>query len=105
MSVGIENLWVNPEREFLGSKNYTVVGRVVQTITGEEKWDFIDLLKICGSVFSDNSVDNLRDALTEVGDEIANVDEEGFQFDVEIDREDYVVEEPAVIVDPVAVYW
>jgi DNA-binding winged helix-turn-helix (wHTH) protein len=63
------------------------------------------LLKICGSVFSDDSVDNLRDALTEVGDEIADVDEDGFKFDVEIDRDDYVVEEPAVIVDPVAVYW
>lgn len=105
MSIGTENLWVNPEREFLGAKNYTVVGRVTQTISGEETWDFIDLLRICGSVFSDESVDSFRDALTDVGDEIADIDEDGFQFDVEISRDDYVVEEPAIIVDPIAIYW
>lgn len=105
MSIGVENLWVNPEREFLGAKQYTVVARLSQTISGEETWDFIDLLRIAGSVFSEESVDSLRDALTEIGDNLAKVDEDGFQFDVEISRDDYVVDEPAIVVDPVAIYW
>lgn len=105
MSVGQENLWVNPEREFLGSHDYVVVGRVSQTISGREKWDFIDLLRIVGSVFSEEAVDSFREALLEVGDNLGDIENDGFQFDVEIDRDDYVVEEPAIVVDPIAIYW
>ncbi|QIB78815.1 hypothetical protein G3A49_11970 [Haloferax volcanii] len=105
MSVGIENMWVNPEREFLGAQNYTVVGRVTQVNSGNEAWDFIDLLKIFRSVFSDESVDKFRDSITEVGEKLNQSDNGEFQIDVEINREDYVVEEPAVIIDPIAIYW
>lgn len=107
MSVGTEDLWVTPEREFVGNREYTVVGRVSQVLTGQKKWDFIDLLKLMGGVFSEDSVDDLRDALLEVADDLERENEsgDGFQFGLEIDRDDYVVNEPSIVIDPIAIYW
>jgi len=107
MSLEYDNLWTNPEREFLGSQNYTVVGRVKQVLNGNEKWDFVDLLRIMDSVFAEESVENFREAFRQVSDEIGEIgEEEGeFSFDITIDEEDYLVDERAIVIEPIAIYW
>ena len=107
MAVNIENLWVNPQREFLSSHDYTVVGRVDRVMAGSEKWDFIDILQIIDSVFSDESVDAFRDSFAEVAENIGEIgeDDNEAEFAADISSDDYVVEEPAIVIDPVAIYW
>lgn len=106
MAIESENLWVNSQREFLGTHDYTVVGRVDQVLNGQEKWDFIDLLKIVKSVFSEDTVDTLRDALLEVGENISEIgSDDEMAFNVDIEEGDYVVDEPAIVISPIAIYW
>jgi hypothetical protein len=107
MAVNIENLWVNPQREFLSSHDYTVVGRVDRVMAGSEKWDFIDILQIIDLVFSDESVDAFRDIFAEVAEYIGEIgeDDNEAEFAADISSDDYVVEEPAIVIDLVAIYW
>ena len=105
MSVKTDELWVDPEREFIGGHDYTVVGRVSQVLAGNNKWDFVDLLQIMKGAFSDDSIDQFRDIFSEVAEDMNEVDEEGFSFDVDVDRGEYVVEEPSIVVEPIAIYW
>lgn len=107
MFVDIDDLWVNPQREFLGSRDYTVVARLERVMTGSEKWDFIDLLQIMDSVFSEESVEEFRDAITEAASEIQSIgeDSERAGFSSKVVESEYVVEEPALVVSPIAIYW
>lgn len=106
MSIDLNSLWTDPKREFFSTKNYTVVGRVDEVIS-KSNWDYIDLLQIMGQVFSEDSVDEFRGNLMDLAEDLKNQEnqEDSFDFDVEIDRSDYVVEGPAIIVDPIAIYW
>ena len=105
MSIDTDDLWVNLQREFLGSRDYTVVARIERVMTGSEKWDFVDLLQIMDSVFSDESVEEFRGAFTEVANEIKNIGEDKAEFSPEVVESEYVVEEPAFVVSPIAIYW
>jgi hypothetical protein len=108
MSIKVNDLWTSsPEREFINSHNYTVVGRVSRVITGKDKWDFVELLRIMGSVTSDDSVDQIRNMFVDNLDQLNETETEGdgFKFDLEADRDDFVVEEPALVIDPIAIYW
>lgn len=108
MPLDVGNLWTNrPEREFIDTHDYTVVGRVSQVIPNTASWDFVEILRIMDSVFSDESVDTIRNLCVEVISEMreASTEGEGFDLDVEAEREDFVIEESAVVLDPIAVYW
>lgn len=64
MSVDTDNLWVNdPRREFTDSREYTVLGRVIGEIPEDEKWDYIDLLRISDVVFDEDSLGTVRELL------------------------------------------
>ena len=105
MSIELDSLWTDPKREFFSTKNYTVVGRVDQVIA-QSKWDYIDLLQIMGEVFSSESLDEFRDVLMDVAEDMEEQDsDEEFDIDLDIDRSDYVVEGPAIVVDPIAIHW
>jgi len=103
MSVNTEDLWITPEREFMGGRHFTVVGRVSQMLTGQSKWDFVDLLQIMDNTFTSESIDRFREVFAEIGDSLDS--DEEIQLNSNISREDYVVEEPAVQIKPVAIYW
>lgn len=108
MSIDTDDLWVKPEREFLGVHNYTVVGRVDKVMPGSEKWDFIDLLQIMGTVFSDEDVERFRDTLADVIEDMSELggdDDEEENFSLSMDENDYVVDESAIVISPVAIYW
>lgn len=106
MSIDTADLWVNPERSFIHGRKYTVVGRVSRVLAGNSKWDFVDLLQIMGQTFSDESLDQFRDVFAEVGESLAQASNDGdYSFNVNIGRDDYVVEAPAIVVEPVAIYW
>jgi|GEM_PF-2619998 len=106
MSVVVDDLWTTtPEREFIGAHDHTVVGRVSHVTTGQTNWDFIELLRIMGSIFSESSVNELRDVLMGLIEELENENESGIKFDVQADSDDLVVGEPAVVINPIAIYW
>lgn len=107
MSVQTEDLWIRPEREFAGDRKFSVVGRVSQMLTSRSKWDFIDLLQIMDGTFTEESVDSFRDIFTSVSEEINNKEEqdENFEIDADMDRDEFVVEGPAILIKPIAIYW
>jgi hypothetical protein len=104
MSLDMDNMWVSAEREFLGTHDYTVVGRVDKVMPGSDNWDFIDLLQIMDTVFSEEDIDNIRDGLADL---VSNFGEGGDEdaFTVDLTEDDFVVTESAVVVSPVAIYW
>lgn len=106
MSINTDDLWIDPEREFGGEREYTVVGRVIQVLSSRGKWDFLDLLQIMDDAFTEDSIDVFRDELMEFARAWAEEDEdEEYDLEFEINRDDYVVEGPATVVDPIAIYW
>lgn len=105
MSVDTSDLWVNPERSFTHGRRYTVVGRVSRVLTRNSRWDFVDLLQIMGQTFSDESLDQFRDVFAEVGESLGDSNNDEYSLDVNVSRDDYVVEGPAIVVEPVAIYW
>ncbi|GAA1817249.1 hypothetical protein GCM10009682_42600 [Luedemannella flava] len=109
MSIDLGSLWTNPKREFYSTKQYTVIGRVDHVI-GNEKWDYIDLVQIMSEVFTEDSVDGFRGVLSEVAENLeentqTENEEEMFEIDTDIEESDYVVDGPAIVIDPVAIYW
>ena len=129
MSMAKENLWIDdPRREFLGTRSYTVLGRVEEIVPPNKEWDYIDLLRVAGTVLSENSIDSIRELGNQLVDlidgfeqevpfpDLGNVSPEDLQSDgdpptkqssIKLDIEDKAlsVEGVAVIIQPIAIYW
>lgn len=126
MAIEESNLWVDSRREFLGTKNYTVFGRVTDVLSSDELWETIDLLRIARTVLSEESVDEIRSMLSDLMTAMGSIEQdvempdtegitaedlEGEDLDTEestlaLDVEDYdfSIEGRAIIIDPIAIY-
>lgn len=129
MSLQNKNLWTDdPRREFSGSRRYTVLGRVVGVVGENEEWDYIDLLRVSNSVLDRESMNSIRGTIDDFVELI-----DSFEVDVplpnleDVDVEDLQagrepptsestlqlnvkdkrisVEGPAVVIEPIAIYW
>jgi hypothetical protein len=129
MSMDKENLWIDdPRREFLGTRSYTVLGRVEEIVPPNKEWDYIDLLRVAGTVLSDDSIDSIREVGSQFVDlldgfeqevpfpDLGNASPEDLQGNgepptkqssIKVDIEDKAlsVEGVAVIIQPIAIYW
>jgi len=106
MSISLDSLWIDPSRDFYSNKDYTVVGRVNEVLSSRKKWDFVDLLELMGDVFVEDSVEEFREVLMQVVEDMnTETEDDAFDIDIDIDKSDYVVEGPVIVIDPIAIYW
>ena len=101
---------------------------MLRLIEKSEEWDYIDLLRVAGTVLSENSIDSIRELGNQLVDlidgfeqevpfpDLGNVSPEDLQNDgdpptkqssIKLDIEDKAlsVEGVAVIIQPIAIYW
>jgi len=127
-----EKLWIDEERAFLTEKEYTVFGRVYDTFSGDESWDYLDIIKIADTIIADETMSDLRDA---VNNYITTLDQtsedyerpdlgdfspDGFRqleqiedlqdsvestFELSVDEREIAIDGPGVVIDPIAIYW
>lgn len=122
-----ENLWVDHQRELMREYEYITLGRVRETISGNESWDYADILRLGSTIVSESTMKNGRELISEmissIGDFRQTVDvpdfagatmedfeEEDFDqtestVELDIDDEELVLNGPAFVIEPVAVYW
>jgi len=127
MSLERNNLWVDENREFLGSREYVAVGRVRETFGRNQKWDYADIMRLTGTVTSDDTMDNIREFASQFAeslsdftqeyeqpdledvdlDEIPNeeYDSEESIFELELGDNELALEGPGHVIYPVAIYW
>ncbi|AOW79355.1 hypothetical protein HTSR_0148 [Halodesulfurarchaeum formicicum] len=129
MSIERKNLWVDdPQREFLGARPYSVLGRVEEIVPPKKEWDFLDILRIAGTIFSDDTLDSVRTVGRNFIGTIDGYEQEvpfpslrGLSvqdmqemdepptrdrtISVDIKDKEISVEGTALIIDPIAVYW
>ncbi|SDM46742.1 hypothetical protein SAMN04487949_1762 [Halogranum gelatinilyticum] len=129
MALDDDKLWIdNPRREFSGSKEYTVLGRVIGVVGEDNDWDYIDVFRVTSTVLGDESMSTIREVISDLIElvdgfdkevpvpnfsemDIENMSEEVDEnksmhtIKIDIEDKDMSVEGPAVIVDPIAVYW
>lgn len=106
MAINEENTWVDPHREFRGSNEYTVFGRVQRQLSEGEIWDLIEILRVLDSASSAEEMDEQRlDIIIKLLDELEGQNEEN-DFELpEMDPEEFIVEGLATVVNPIAIYW
>lgn len=85
-------------QEFLSEKEYTVLGRVVET-NQDGNWNYAELLRVAETVLDDDDVAELRGKFEE-GLKDMNSSE-----DVSVDSGAFTADDPVVVIKPVAVYW
>jgi hypothetical protein len=122
-----ENLWVDHQRELMQEHEYVVLGRVREIIDGDEKWDYADILRLGSTIVSEKTMETGREMISEfissIGDfrqtvdvpDFAGATMEDFQnedfeqtestIELDIDDEELVLDGPAFVIQPVAVYW
>ncbi len=129
MSLEEKNLWTDdPRREFSGSRDYSVIGRVIGVIGENEEWDYVELLRVSDTVLDADSMGSIRGTIDDFVNMIDSFDidiplpdlenadmddlqsgdkppttNSNLQFNVKDKR--ISVEGPAIIVEPVAIYW
>ena len=104
-TVGEQNMWVNPDREFRSQNQYTVFGRVREMTDETEIWDLIEALRLVNAVASDAESSEVREKLVaKVLESMEEQNESEFELP-EIQPEDFVLEGKSVIIDPIAIYW
>ena len=107
MAIDEPNTWIDPHREFRGSNEYTILGRVQNQLSTGEIWDVLEILRVLDSVASDDEMSEQRlELIARLLDELEdqNPDDEEFRLP-EMNADDFVVEGEATIVDPIAIYW
>jgi len=59
-TVDVENMWVDPDREFRSQNQYTVLGRVREITDKDSIWDLIEVLRMIDAVSSKKESSQLR---------------------------------------------
>lgn len=131
-SLDTSNLWVDTEQLFMGDKKYTILGRISDTYGGDEKWDYTDIARTLSTVIENQTMDDLRDVLSEfielldgarqdfelpdfagvsansfddLGDVTEQSDKSQSSLGLDIDQSEIAIEGPGVEVEPIAIYW
>ena len=91
-----EFMRTSAEDEFLSERQYTVFGRVERNITSEEEWDPVTLTRILDKdTPQEQSGQKLR----------ADMKEWAAEMNISMERDDMLIDGPASILHPIAVYW
>lgn len=99
--------WIDPHREFRGSNEYTILGRVQTQLSEGEIWDLIEILRVLNSAASEEEMDERRVKLVaKLLDDLEeqNTGEEEFRLP-EMNPDEFVIEGDATIISPIAIYW
>lgn len=127
MGLDTEKFLTDEEREFFGSREYIVIGRVRETIDGSRSWDYADLMRLGETIVSDETMTEIRELLSNFANSIggleqayqlpnldsATVDDlqnEDFEstesmFELDIQDDEVSLSGPGYVIDPVAIYW
>jgi hypothetical protein len=129
MSLDKSGIWVDdPKREFLGTRKYTVLGRIEEVIPPNSEWDYIDLLRVAGTVLSEDSVQSVREIANQFVDiidgfeqeiELPDLNDVSMQdlqgqssaptkqstLSIDIADKKISVDGKAIIIQPIAIYW
>jgi len=122
-----ENLWVEHQRELMQNHEYIVLGRVRESLGGNEKWDYADILRLGSTIVSEDTMEMGREKLSEfissIGEFRQTIDMPNFSdatmedfqnedfdltestLELDIDDDELVLEGPAFVIKPIAVYW
>jgi hypothetical protein len=99
-------MWTNSYREFRGTNEYTILGRVQKQVPSGEIWDLVEALRVINSVTSDSEASANRAELVAKILESLEDQDESKEFELpELSPEDFVIEGPATIINPIAIYW
>lgn len=107
MAIHESETWIDPHREFRGSNEYTVLGRVQRQLSEGEIWDLIEILRVLGSASSGEEMGERRiELIAKLLDSLEeqNAGNEEFRLP-DMDPEEFVLEGEATIVSPIAIYW
>jgi hypothetical protein len=123
-------LWIDQTHAFLGNKNHVILGRVSETIGGDETWDYLHIAELIDSVLADETMAELRDVASQIIDAIGSAEEdmelpdissvnvEAFgdfermgeatkqsPFRLDIEDKEIAIDGPGFVVYPIAIYW
>lgn len=107
MAINEAETWVDPHREFRGSNEYTILGRVQSQLSDGEIWDLIEILRVLDSASSEEEMDERRlELMGKLLDELEdhNTGSEEFRLP-DMNPDEFVLEGEATIVSPIAIYW
>lgn len=106
MAINEGNTWVDPHREFRGTNEYAIFGRVQEQLSEGQIWDLIEILRVLDSASSEQEMEAQRlEMIAKILDELEKQNEEN-EFELpEMDPEEFIVEGEATIVNPIAIYW
>jgi len=99
--------WIDPHREFRGSNEYMILGRIQTQLSEGKIWDLIEILRVLDSASSEEEMDERRMELIAklLNDlEEQNAGSEEFRLP-DMDPDEFVLEGEATIVNPIAIYW
>ena len=104
-TVNVENMWVDEGRTFRSQNEYTVFGRVREITNENSIWDIIEVLRLIGTVSSDEEIANIRaELVAKILDAVEEENDTDFQ-PPEMAPDDFVLEGKSIIIDPIAIYW
>lgn len=104
-TVDVQNMWVDPDREFRSQNQYTVLGRVREITDEDSIWDLIEALRMIDAVASDEESSTLRAKLVaQVLDSMEEQNQSEFELP-EMEAEDFVLEGQSIVIDPIAIHW
>ena len=107
MAIHESETWIDSQREFRGSNEYTIFGRVQSQLSEREIWDLIEILRVLDSASSEEEMEERRlELIARLLDELEeqNAGDEEFRLP-DMDPEEFVIEGEATILSPIAIYW
>lgn len=107
MAIHESETWIDPHREFRGSNEYTILGRVQTQLSEGKIWDLIEILRVLDSVSSEVEMDERRmELIAKLLDDLEEQNSGSEEFRLpDMDPDEFVLEGEATIVNPIAIYW
>ena len=107
MAIQESETWVDPHREFRGSNDYTIFGRVQTQLSEGKIWDLIEILRVLDNASSEEEMDNRRiEFIVKLLNDLEEQNTGGEEFRLpDINPEEFVLEGEATIISPIAIYW
>ncbi|MDS0475269.1 hypothetical protein [Natrinema sp. 1APR25-10V2] len=103
-----KDTWIDPQQEFNTANQYTILGRVQEQVPENEVWDLLEIFRVLSSVSTNEEVMDLRIEI--IGKLMQKLEESAEDSDTasiipEIDPDDFIIDGPATIINPIAIYW
>jgi len=122
------NIWINNPRDLMYNNNYIVFGRVRKQIEKGNKWDYPEMMRMCSIILADNTMSTIRQVIIEYLKSISDmrevIDLPDFEstspgkmddaeemdviesiVEVDIEEDDFSLDGPGFVIEPIAIYW